>query len=92
VKANLPEKAVCSVLSLQVPAFRSEVLLHTLSERGVYVSSGSACSSHKGQSPVLLSFGLTPKERDCTVRLSFSRLNTPEEGDEFVKILKEVIG
>lgn len=91
-KANLPENRSPHILSLQVSAFPSEVLLHALSERGVFVSSGSACSSHKGKSPVLTNFGLSPKERDHTVRLSFSRFNTAREGREFVKILKEIIG
>jgi cysteine desulfurase len=79
------------VLSLQVDYFRSEVLLHTLSDREIYVSSGSACSSHSGKSPVLQNFGLTPKEADQTIRLSFSGMNTVAEGEEFVKILREIL-
>ena len=71
--------------------FRSEVLLHSLSARGIFVSSGSACSSHSGKSPVLQNFGLTPKESDSTVRLSFSRLNTQEEAAEFCRILREIL-
>ena len=62
-----------------------------LSEKGVFVSSGSACSSKKGKSPVLESFGLSHKESDSTVRLSFSHLNTVAEAEEFVRILKEVM-
>lgn len=89
---NLPHSPSHHVLSLQVTPFRSEVLLHALSEKGVFVSSGSACSSHKGKSPVLKNFGLSDKEADCTIRLSFSGENTLSEADEFVKILKEILG
>ncbi len=88
---NLPHNPSHHVLSLQVTPFRSEVLLHALSERDVFVSSGSACSSHKGKSPVLKNFGLSEKCADCTIRLSFSGENTLEEADEFVTILKEII-
>jgi len=92
VRFHLPKQASCHVLSMAVEGFRSEVLLHMLSEKGVFISSGSACSSHKGQSPVLKHFGLSDKERDSTVRLSFSGQNTLEEGERFVEILKEILG
>ncbi len=92
VSFHLPEQASCHILSLSVKGLPSEVLLHTLSEKGIFVSSGSACSSHKGRSPVLKHFGLTKEEEETTIRLSFSGLNTPEEGEEFVRILKEVMG
>ena len=91
IRFNLPQKPSCHVLSLQVSPFRSEVLLHMLSEKEIFVSSGSACSSHKGKSPVLRNFGLTDKESDSTIRLSFSGLNTVEEADEFIFTLKEII-
>lgn len=91
ISFNLPKKASCHVLSMSVSPFRSEVLLHMLSEKEVFVSSGSACSSHSGKSPVLQNFGLTPKEADSTVRLSFSRLNTEEEAVEFCRILREIL-
>jgi len=91
VSFNRPAKASCHVLSMTVQGFRSEVLLHTLSEKEVFVSSGSACSSHSGKSPVLQNFGLSAKEADSTVRLSFSRLNTEEEALEFCRILREIL-
>lgn len=91
IKFNLPENPSCHILSMQVSGFRSEVLLHTLSEKDIFISSGSACSSHKGKSPVLENFGLTPKEADCTVRLSFSKLNTKEEAVSFCASLREIL-
>lgn len=87
-----PERASCHLLSLSVKGWRSEVLLHTLSERGLFVSSGSACSSHKGKSGVLAAYGLSPAEQDSTVRLSFSALNTLQEADEAIRIFQQVIG
>lgn len=91
VRFHLPKDPSCHVLSMSVEGYRSEVLLHMLSEKGVFVSSGSACSSKKGKSSVLKNFGLSDKESDSTVRLSFSRLNTVAEGEEFVRILSEVM-
>ena len=47
---------------------------------GIFVSSGSACSSHGGHgSYVLLGYGLTPREADCTLRISLSRISTDQE-------------
>lgn len=91
VRFHEPETPSCHVLSMEVKGFRSEVLLHTLSDKGVLVSSGSACSSHSGKSGVLQHFGLTDAEADATVRLSFSAQNTVEEADEFVRILREIL-
>lgn len=59
---------------------KSEVLLHALEEKGIYVSSGSACSSNKpGLSGTLQSIGLNAKEADCTIRFSFCKDTTCEE-------------
>lgn len=91
IRVNEPDTPSCHIVSLQVPGWRSEVLLHTLSQKELFVSSGSACSSHKGKSPVLQNFGLNQKESDCTVRLSFSALNTEEEAVEAVRIIKEAV-
>lgn len=81
----------CHILSMTVRSLRSEILLHMLSEKEVFVSSGSACSSHSGKSPVLQNFGLSQKDGDSTIRLSFSRLNTEDEAMEFCRILREII-
>ena len=71
-------------------AMLSEVLLHALSAREIFVSSGSACSSHKGRSPVLEHFGLPKETADSTIRLSFSYLNTPAEARRFAEALREI--
>jgi cysteine desulfurase len=70
----------------------SEVLLHTLEERGIYVSAGSACSTHKRSgSPTLTAIGAAKEEMSSSVRFSFSELNTEDEVDETLRVLAEVI-
>lgn len=69
-----------AVLSVSFLGTRGEVLLHTLEQDGIYVSTGSACSSNKkGQSHVLSAMGLKHKEIEGTVRFSFGRFNSPNE-------------
>lgn len=63
-------------------------MLHYLSHRGIYVSSGSACSSRSGHvSRTLLAFGLSEREADATIRLSFSPMNGLEEAACFLEAL-----
>jgi len=72
---------------------KSEVMLHALEDKGIYVSSGSACSSNKpGLSGTLQSIGLSAKEADCTLRFSFSRYNSEEEVDYTLKSIREAYG
>ena len=76
------EEGVPHILSLRVEGIPSEVLLHALEEKGIYVSSGAACSSsHPGISGTLRAIGLREEEAASTIRLSFSRDNTVEEGE-----------
>ena len=66
------------ILSISVKGLRSETVLHFLAERGVYVSSGSACSKGK-QSGVLQAFGIRQDAAGSTLRLSFCAENTAED-------------
>ena len=91
IRFNLPRDPSCHILSMQVKGWRSEVLLHALSEKDVFVSSGSACSSHKGRGPVLANFGLSKEEADCTLRLSFAPGNTTAEAEAFCRVVKEFV-
>ena len=71
-----------SLLNISFLGTRGEVLLHTLEQDGIYVSTGSACSSNKkGQSHVLKAMGLKDKETEGTLRFSFGRMNSIEEID-----------
>ncbi|MGN8630101.1 cysteine desulfurase family protein [Blautia sp. HCP3S3_G3] len=80
------------ILSASFTGIRSEVLLHTLEDREVYVSAGSACSSHKRKaSGTLTAMGLPKEQKESTVRFSFSEENTLEEVDYCLGVLKEVL-
>ena len=91
IKVNSPEDGVCHILNVSFKDVRGEVLLHYLEQKGVYVSTGSACSSKKKGSHVLNAIGLTPNEIEGAIRFSLSDLNTKDEILEVVKILKESV-
>lgn len=80
------------ILNITVPGLRSETLLHALSARGIYISNGSACSSHsKDLSRALTAFGLAPGEIESSIRVSFSEYNCEEDVCAFVSALREEI-
>ena len=68
------------VISVSFAGVRSEVLLHALEEKGIYVSAGSACAAHKPQtSETLKSINLQKELWESTIRFSLSIFNTEEE-------------
>ena len=78
------------IVNIALPGVKSEILLRYLSKERIYVSSGSACSSHKNTvSPVLTAFGITSDEADCSVRVSFKPENREDEVDRFLSVLRE---
>lgn len=80
------------VISVSFEDIRAEVLLHALEDRGIYVSSGSACSSnHPGISGTLKAIGVRENLLDATIRISLSEINNKEEADYFIKNLKELL-
>lgn len=90
VTLNVP-LALCAphILNFTLPKIKSETMLHYLSGEGIYVSGGSACSSHSHMpSPSLLAFGLSPNDSENSIRVSLSEYNTEEEIDRFVECLK----
>lgn len=92
VKVNLPKSSAPHVINITLPSIKSETMLHYLSAKGIYVSSGSACSSHKQTaSHVLLAFGLSNHDADCSIRVSISAETTKEQLDTFVKELQNGI-
>ena len=71
---------------------RSEVLLHALEDRGIYVSAGSACSSHKRKgSQTLAAIGLENDLSQSALRFSFGAENTVEEVDTCLEVLAELL-
>ncbi len=101
LKKNLPKGAKINtpsgkfsphIISITLPIPKSQPMLNFLSGEGVYISSGSACSSHKDTvSHVLTSFGLTHDEADRTVRVSLCLENTEEEILTLCRLLEEGI-
>ena len=91
IKINSPEDGVCHILNISFKYIRGEVLLHYLEQKGIYVSTGSACSSKKKGSHVLNAIGLTANEIEGAIRFSLSDLNTENEMVEVVKTLKESV-
>jgi cysteine desulfurase len=75
-----------SIVNFSFPPVEGEVLLHHLEEKLIYVGLGSACSANlKEPSKILKGIGLSDDEARCSLRISFSRNNTIEEVDMFVK-------
>lgn len=80
------------IVSVSIEGVRSEVMLHTLEDRGIYVSAGSACSSNKpAVSATLSAIGLKKNLLDSTIRFSFCVNTTEEEIDYALSVMREVI-
>lgn len=80
------------IISLSVDGVRSEVLLHGLEDKGIYVSAGSACASNKpAPSSTLQAIHVKREYLDSTIRISFCRENTPKEVDECLDVLKSLV-
>lgn len=87
-----PEQGAPHILNVSFLGVRSEVLLHTLEEMGIYVSAGSACSSHKRTgSSTMAALGLSPEQKESAVRFSFSEFTSKEELDYTLEALKKVL-
>ena len=82
------ESSAPHIISVGFGGIRSEVLLHTLESKGIYVSSGSACASnHPAVSGVLKSIGAGREYLDATIRFSMSEFTTEEEIDYTLETL-----
>ena len=80
------------IVSASFEGVRAEVLLHALEEKGVYVSSGSACSSnHPAISGTLKAIGVKKELLDSTIRFSFGIYNEPEEADYAADCIEELL-
>lgn len=93
---GIPEEGVEAtaphVLSVSFLGVRSEVLLHALEDKGVYVSSGSACSSnHPDISGTLVAIGVKKELLDATLRFSFSVETTKEEVEYAADCVEELL-
>lgn len=88
-----PDKAGAPhVVSVSIRGVRSEVLLHALEDKGIYVSAGSACSAHKPQpSATLQAMGVDRELLGSTIRFSFSIFTTMEEVDYTLQAMYDII-
>lgn len=87
-----PREGAPHVVSASFQGIRSEVLLHALEEKEIFVSSGSACSTHHpGASATLTAIGVPAALRESTLRFSFSIYTTPEEIGQTLEALRELL-
>ena len=86
------ETSAPHIISVGIAGIRSEVLLHALEDKGIYVSSGSACASNHPQiSGVLKGIGAGQQFLDATLRFSLSEFNTMEEIDYTLDTLYNIV-
>ena len=77
-----PQSFAPHILNITLPGIKSETVLHYLSSLGIYVSSGSACSSNTAHtSSALTAYGRSAEEADSSIRISFSHRNEKEDVD-----------
>ncbi len=92
VNGKTDRSSAPQIVSCSFEGVRSEVLLHALEDKGVYVSSGSACaSSHPSEINTLLGIGLSREMQEGTIRFSFSVHTTEEEIDYTLAALNELL-
>lgn len=86
------EQGAYHILNFRAVGVKSEVLLHTLEEQGIYVSTGSACSANKKHhSSTLQALGQDSEATDQAIRVSFSTYNRREEVDYFIEQLQTAL-
>lgn len=92
VNGPAPESGAPHILNVSFPGVRGEVLVNALSEQGVCVSTGSACSTYKkGQNRILTAMGILGARAEGAVRLSLCPQNTLEEMDAVAAILAQQV-
>ena len=94
IRLNSPEDGICSILNVSFIGTRGEVILHDLETAGIFVSTGSACSSNKSRqsgSHVLNAMKLGKREIEGAIRFSLSEFTSEEETDYTVLKVKEAV-
>ncbi len=88
IKIAKPQRFAPHIVNITLQKIRSETVLHFLSSEGIYVSSGSACSSNSAHhSSALTAFGHTETEADSSIRISLTHRNTKEQIDRLIEAL-----
>ena len=92
INSEKGELSAPHILSVTFDKVKSEVLLHALEDKKIYVSAGSACASNRNEiSSTLTAIGLSKEQADSTIRFSFCKDNTFEEVDYTVEMLKKIV-
>ena len=92
VNGPAPEEGAPHILNVSFPGVRGEVLVNALSEREIFVSTGSACSTHKkGQNRIHAAMGISGARAEGALRFSLSPFNTIEEMDAAATALAEQV-
>ena len=89
---NGPEPSLGAphILNVSFLGVRGEVLLHALEEKGIYVSTGSACSAHKkGKNRILNAMGVVGDRQEGAIRFSICPFNTEDEMDITADVIEE---
>ena len=86
ISPTLPARHAPHILNITLPAIKSETMLHYLSSLGIYVSSGSACSSNSThKTSALTAYGRSESEADHSIRISLSKRNTESDIDALIE-------
>lgn len=89
IDMTLPKDHAPHIINITLPSIKSETMLHYLSSEGIFVSSGSACSSNSGHtSSALTAYGRSEAEADTSIRISFAPTNTESDVDALIEALK----
>ncbi len=94
IRINGPEQsnAAPHILSVSFLGIRGESLVHALEQKGIYVGTGSACSSHKkAKNRVLSAMGIPSPWAEGTVRFSFGCMNTREESETVANEVRQAV-
>ena len=83
-KINSPINSSCCILNVSFKNAKGEIILNYLSSQGIYISTGSACSSRKEYSSVISNIGLLKEYASGVIRISFGIYNTKEEIDKLI--------
>lgn len=92
IRLNGPsiDEGAAHILNISFLGVRGEVLLHSLMDKGLLVSTGSACAArYKGKNRVLGAMGLSPERQEGAIRFSFCPYNTLEEADTAAQLIED---